>query len=315
MVVEEYNLAQHTTAGIVHRLCCTWWIRTQTVNACHSNQSWWVAPPTTPYRRTLWAILRRRIHANRNEMIKRKLHIIIFAVFIISIALVDCNLKNNPSIILSKDSVRIETKTEIKSDLIVKLYKLSCNNPQADSILDYLLINKQIIDTISEEEVSALTLVIDSLKCTLRFESYYKVGNSSSIVTEYRAIKLNNSVKLLHSKFVGTRAFTSQDLFEIYDYDSINNKLKTDTITIKHFLVSTKDFFSAETPDSIIDEFTTHGDNFYHIVYNTDGIAESIIDDHYGFSNMKENKWILGNTIRFVIKDDKIIRIGPFYEE
>lgn len=248
-------------------------------------------------------------------MIKRKIYIVLFTGFILSIALVNCKLKGNTSVIINNDSLSIEKETEIKSDLIVKLYKLYYNTHQADSILDYLLIHKQIIDSIAEDEVSALTLVIDSTKNTLRFESYYKVGNSSSIVTEYRAIKLNNTTKLLHSKFVGTRAFTSQDEFEIYDYDSINNKLRPDTLTIKDFKISIKDFFSPETPDSIIDEFSSHGDNFYHIVYNADGIAESIIDDHYGYNDMKENKWILGNTIRFVIKDDKIIRIGPFYEE
>lgn len=247
-------------------------------------------------------------------MLKRKNYIVLFTGFIICIALVNCKLKENQTI-KSNDSLRIETKTEIKSDLILKLYKIYSNNPKTDSILNYLLIHGQIVDTIAEDEVSALTLIIDSTKNTLRFESYYKVGNSSSIVTEYRAIRLNNSIKLIHSKFVGTRAFTSQDVFEVYNFDSINNKLNPDTVIIKQFNVSIKDFFSPATPDSIIDEFSTHGDNFFHIVYNADGIAESIIDDHYGFSNMKENKWILGNTIRFGIKDDKIIRIGPFYEE
>lgn len=239
---------------------------------------------------------------------------VLFTGLIICTTLVNCKLKENQPII-SNDSLRIETKTEIKSDLILKLYKIYSNNPKTDSLLNYLLIHNQIIDSIAEDEVSVLTLIIDSIKNTLRFESYYEVGNSSSIVSEYRAIKLNNSIKLIHSEFVGTRAFTSQDAFEIYDYDSINNKLNPDSVIIKQFKVSIKDFFSPETPDSVIDEFSSHADNFFHIVYNTDGIAESIIDDHYVFSNLKENKWILGNTIRFVIKDDKITRIGPFFEE
>jgi len=204
---------------------------------------------------------------------------------------------------------------EDKSDSILQLYRKFKNISPQDSVLNILIKTGEFIDTLSEDEVSAESMIIDTIKNAIRFEYYYKIGNSSFDITEYKALKLKKHIKFYYSRVVGTPAFTYQDEFQIYDYNPINNRFTIDSSSMKLFKVDIKDYFYLNTPDSIISDYLTHSSVFFHLVYNTDGIAENILVDNLIFNNLKYNEWIIGNTIRFTLKNNKILRSKPFFDE
>jgi hypothetical protein len=202
-----------------------------------------------------------------------------------------------------------------KSDSIIQLYRIFKNISPQDSVLNILIKTGEFIDTVSEDEVYANSMIIDTVKNAIRIEGYYKIGNSSFDITEYKALKFKKNIKFFHSLIVGTPAFRYQDEFQVYDYNPKNNRFSIDSLSMRIFSVGIKDYFYSNTPDSIISDYLTHSSNFFHLVYNTDGIAENVFVDNLIFNNLKDNKWIIGNTIRFTLNGNKIERSAPFFDE
>lgn len=207
---------------------------------------------------------------------------------------------------------------ELPKGLIVSIFKQNRIDHFSDSAKNCLINNGVYYSpNNSEEEIWVCKMYVDSLNNTIRIEDYYEVGGGASSISEYKVIKTKTGSKLLYSNYGGTVAFTTQYEFDIYDYSLSTGMLTRDSSksTLKQFKVDTKDFFVPNTPDSVIVEYESHSSHFYRVVDIQKGIAEHILIDGLMFDDMKNNKWIKGNSIRFDIIGDTFIRSLPSYEE
>ena len=95
-----------------------------------------------------------------------------------------------------------------------------------------------------DEEIWVCKMYIDSINNTIRIEDYYEVGNSSSSISEYKLVETKKGCKVLYSNYGGTKSFTTQHDFEIYDYKISTEILLRDTskTTLKIFTIDTKIF-------------------------------------------------------------------------
>jgi hypothetical protein len=243
-----------------------------------------------------------------------KIIVLIFSVLVVA----GCKSAINNKTTISENTISIgaenknDTITNDKTPLVIRLFKIK-NKEQSDGFLDSLLTCKRIVNEYESDEETYETQIIldiDTVKNALRTEDTEST-NSSVIVNEYRALIINNRIKLVYSVFAGTSAFTSQSEFSVYDYN--NGSLVTDTASTAIFDVKSSDFIVSNTPDSIRKEITGESCFFFHIVYNDKGIAECWYSCDY--TERKYKTWFRGNTICFSIKDGRIVRSDPYFRE
>jgi hypothetical protein len=202
--------------------------------------------------------------------------------------------------------------TNDKKGLICSLYRKFEKINETDSVTNFLFKKGKFVKEIEDGTYTTI-MEIDSTKNALRIEDT-ETNNSSFYVKEYRiSNSKGNLLKFIHSEYLGTNAFTSQEKFEIYDYDFKTNTFKFDSASIKLFTCDVKDFFYKTTPDSIIETYSRHSSNFFQIVYNDFGVATYILDDHLTAARQERNKWIIGNTIKFDLINNRFIRSRPYY--
>jgi hypothetical protein len=197
---------------------------------------------------------------------------------------------------------------------VLDLFKVK-NQTVSSETIDSLVSNGVIISTYEESgEVyeDKTYLIIDTIKNALRIEST-EAGNSSFIIDEYKVINVKNDIKLIHSKLVGTRAFTTQSELTVYDYNSRQKTLALDTINTKLFEVEISDYFKSNTPDSILNIAEEEASYFLNLLYNDTGIGEYLyVEDVW---REKQSEWMKGNTIRFNWVGKRVERTKPFYRE
>ena len=151
---------------------------------------------------------------------------------------------------------------------------------------------------------------LDTLNYTFRKEFSF-VGTQ---IKEARILLSENSIKILYSENSGTSSFTSQNEIKVFEYNPLNKTFDIDTINTGLFQIKFKDYFKANTPDSIISDLSNNSNFFFNIVLNKTGIAENEIFSTLIGENLIENKWLKGNKITYKYKDNKIMKSNPYFE-
>jgi hypothetical protein len=201
----------------------------------------------------------------------------------------------------------VERDKSIDKLLIVKLFKAKTNELTLE-IKDSLLQVKHItryLGTGDDLEKEELWLEIDSTKNSIRVECD---GNINSSI-EYKAVTFKNKIKLIYSTIGGN----DQSGFEIYDYDSITEKLNFDNISTNFFKLRISDFFIEGTPDSVIMYYQSRTTVYYDICYAKKGVAEYILSLY--IRNEDYDKWFAGEIITFDVENNKFTKTKPHFRE
>ena len=217
----------------------------------------------------------------------------------------------------SDNPTKCESKIDRQDKInVVKLFQEF--DDFSDSIKNILLKNGECYPASNiDEDIEVIRISIDSSNNAISVKSFYEQGGNGAITTiEYKLIEFKKGIKFFRSSNSGTGAFTNQDQFEVYNYNIKTSRfeLLEDMYNKDLFNVEIKDFFFAETPDSIIREYTSHSSNFFILFDCNNGVAKNILVDNLMFNNPKDNKWIKGDAIRFDLKGNKFTRSIPYYE-
>ena len=151
---------------------------------------------------------------------------------------------------------------------------------------------------------------LDTLNYTFRQEFSF-VGIQ---IKEARILLSENSIKILYSENSGTRSATSQNEIKVFDYNPSKKTFDIDTLNTGLFQIKFKDFFKDNTPDSIISNLSNNSNFFFSIVLNKTGIAENEIFSTLVGEKLNESKWLKGNKIAYMYRDNKIIKTNPYFE-
>jgi|SRR5882724_7150318 len=190
-------------------------------------------------------------------------------------------------------------------------YTEDLNGPTKDSLLQKK--NYYPASNDSEEVIVYKLEELDLEKNFLRVEMSYESGQRAFIAFELRSFKATsgNSI-IVYSNTSGVPHDFSQNKLVVFSYNKAKRltKIKSPGLITK---VNVKYFFKSNTPDSIIKKYENYSGVLYELGYEGENITLN-----FGESNgVEENdrKWLLGDAIEFVWKDDHFIRHKPIFKE
>jgi hypothetical protein len=170
------------------------------------------------------------------------------------------------------------------------------------------LLTKLKLDSIDGE--THMTMDIDSINNSIFIQSCY-IESSTMPCENYdiRSYQFDSiNFEIIYSKNSVSYADKYQDEFKIYQYCTTTKILKEDLITQKVFNIQLKDFFNANTPDSIINSYAESVNPIFS--FQDSKIFCTVSDCGYG-NTLNDEKWLEGNTIEIIWngKNFKILRI------
>lgn len=164
-----------------------------------------------------------------------------------------------------------------------------------------------------DTEIYKSSFYLDTLKNTIRIESYYIRGGGGTYISEYKLLNSVHKAKFIYTSYAFASASTIENNPKIYDYNPQNNTFTLDTISSNLFHIEEKDFYMELTPS---DSTLPYYGAVFHLVYNGEGIATCLLDNGRWtpFEEIRNNKWLKGNIIRFDYINDEFIRSEPYWD-
>ena len=99
--------------------------------------------------------------------------------------------------------------------------------------------------------------------------------------------------------------------FEVYDFNAKKGKFTLDAASSALFKLDEKDFFTDETPETIL------SDAWYHISFEITDAHGQFAEHRLNFNseNYDWTQWMKGNVISFDFEDGKFTRSAPFFDD
>jgi hypothetical protein len=154
---------------------------------------------------------------------------------------------------------------------------------------------------------------LDLKKNFLRIEMSYETGQRAFIGFELRSFKATNGTPIIvFSNTSGVPHVFLQNDLTVFSYNKAKGltQIKSPGLIPK---VDVKYFFNGNTPDPIIKKYK----DYAGITYDLGNEGENIIlnfGESYGVEE-QDQKWLLGDAIEFVWKDNHFILRKPTFKE
>jgi len=163
------------------------------------------------------------------------------------------------------------------------------------------------------EEVRVYKLQeVDLKKSWLRIEMNYESGQRAFETIELRSFKTKNGNSIVvFSDFSGVPHQSWQNNLSVLSYTKDKELTKSPSLGLIT-KVSIKDFLKPNTPDSIIKKY----EGYFSVNYELGLTSNNITLNLYGELYLEDfYKWLLGDTIEFLWKDDLFIKQKPIFNE